>query len=576
MHELTIHDRSAALMLVRGLAAGGVSMAFGLDDPRGYFAALRQSSIGAAVVHDERAGGFMADGYSRATGRPVACSGISGPGAVNLAPALLEAWASSVPLVAVIGEFVAPRTGLRAFQEAAHASFLGHGLTKATVEARRADELYDAAERAARLATSARARPVLLLVSDAVLWEDGANSEGAAPAPESQRPAPASPPIRRRSRPRAGTSRSTPPGHPGGERRACRRRASRALGGRRALWRARGDLDERKGRDRRDARPGARVTGSYTSGVGGRGALGLQCLREADVVLVVGSDLDALTTVDWSWPAERALLIRVEVDAAELGGIAGLDLHGDARLVLQQILAEAPVRLGDDRRTWLNQLAAEQQRAADRLAADDRAQSADAAVWPGAVMREIEEHLALDDWVVADASYSSAWALDRILQRRGGRQVLAPRGVGTLGWALPAGMGVALAAPDSRVTVVTGDGALFYGLAEMETAARWELGINVVLFRNGVYGSQRQSNLLAQGRDYEDLHFGQGLDHCALARSMGWQAAGALTVTEFSDAYREALSEPVPWLIEVAVDPDARPPLTKFDQEVLWPQNSPP
>src|SRR3954454_17002161 len=107
-----------ATALVDGLADGGVPILFGLDDPRGFFAAARRSDrMQTAVVHDERLGGFMADAYARVSGRPVACSGISAPGAVNLAPALLEAYFSCVPLVAVVGEFLAPRAGLRAFQQ---------------------------------------------------------------------------------------------------------------------------------------------------------------------------------------------------------------------------------------------------------------------------------------------------------------------------------------------------------------------------------------------------------------------------------------------------------------------------
>jgi acetolactate synthase-1/2/3 large subunit len=186
-------------------------------------------------------------------------------------------------------------------------------------------------------------------------------------------------------------------------------------------------------------------------------------------------------------------------------------------------------------------------------------------VWPGAVMQRIAHNLAPEDYVVSDASYSSAWMLDRIVQRRPGRQVLAPRGVGTLGWGVPAAIGVQLAHPGARVTCITGDGAMFYSLTELETAVRWGVGPTVVLLRNGVYGSQRQSNLLVQEQDYEDLHFGASLDYCGIARATGWSVVAVDSFNDYADAYRNALGSPEPWLIEVAVDPEARPPLTKFD-----------
>ena len=97
------------------------------------------------------------------------------------------------------------------------------------------------------------------------------------------------------------------------------------------------------------------------------------------------------------------------------------------------------------------------------------------------------------------------------------------------------------------------------------------MDLRLVVLDNGVYGSQRQSNLFAQDRDYEDLHFGHSLDRLGLARSLGWSAVRAESVEAFSDAYRAALQAGGPWLIEVPADRDARPPLTKFEAAVQTP-----
>jgi acetolactate synthase-1/2/3 large subunit len=553
------------MRLVAGLADGGVPIAFGLDDPRGFFAALRRSElVKPAVIHDERAGGFMADGYARVSGRPVACAGISGPGAVNLAPALLEAWASSVPLVAVVGEFLPPTPERRAFQEAEHALFLGRGLTKLTIEARASGELYSAARKAAEIATSERPRPVLLLVSDSLLWREVGAEVGLTPTNgEEARPLKADAALIREA----------------SERLASAERPVILAGTGVNIARAQEQLLEVA---RRYGAPVATsmsgkgaihetdplalgVAGAYTSGAGSRGAIPRRLLREADVILAVGCDLDALTTCDWSWPGDQTQLIRVDIDEQELTAFPGTHLHGDAAAVLGQIATEASVPLPEDRHAWLDRVAAEVRENSDRVASSDLARTGSGTVWPGALMQEIAANLSPADYVVADASYSSAWVLDRIVQRRAGRQVLAPRGVGTLGWGLPAAMGVQLADPGAQVTCVTGDGAFFYGLPEMETAARWCLGLTVVLLRNGVYGSQRQSNLLAQDKDYDDLHFGASMNHCELARAMGWSAVAVDSLDDFAEARETARRSPEPWLIEVSVDPEARPPLTKFD-----------
>lgn len=568
MPRLSQHDHTGGTRLVAGLADGGVPIAFGLDDPRGFFAALRRSDLlRPAVIHDERAGGFMADGFARVTGRPVACSGISGPGAVNLAPALLEAWASSIPLVAVIGEFLPPVPGRRAFQAAEHRSFLGRGLTKATVEVREAGQLYAAGRRAAELATSGRPRPVLLLVSDPLLWEEvppRAEVAEASPLPVRADPGlvgQASERLARAARPVIVAGAGV---HAAGA-------SQRLLEVARRYGAPVATSMSGKGAVAETDPLALGVVGSYTSGADSRGSIPLRLLRDADVVLVVGSDLDALTTVEWSWPGERTLLIRIDVDREELAGFPGIHLHGDAAEVLGQLLAEPGPPITSGRRAWLEQLAAEVRENAERIAASDLARRERGTVWPGAIVQRIALGLGAKDYVVSDASYSSAWSLDRIVQSRVGRQVLAPRGVGTLGWGLPAAIGVQLAHRDARVTCITGDGALFFSLAELETSARWGLPTNVVLLRNGVYGSQRQSNLLAQAKDYDDLHFGASLDYGAVARAMGWSAVAVDNVEDYEETYRNALRSPDPWLIEVAVDPEARPPLTKFDPTTAQP-----
>jgi acetolactate synthase-1/2/3 large subunit len=552
----------AAADLVEGLADGGVPIVFGLDDPRGLFAAARRSDrMQTAVVHDERLGGFMADAYARVSGRPVACAGISAPGAVNLAPALLEAQFSCVPVVAVVGEFLPPKPGLRAFQQAEHASFLGKGLTKATIEVRALDEMYDSALRAAQIAVSGRPGPVLLLISDALLWQEasagtaGHDVAAAAPSPDPDALRAARSQLAAARRPIivAGTGVHAADAY--GELLELATRFGIPVA---TSMSGKGAIDE--------THPLALgVVGAYTSGSGSRGRIPWRLAQDADVVLVVGSDLDALTTDDWSWPHQDATLIRIDADARELSALPGTHLHGDARAVLRELLGGAQPIVTDERRAWLESIASEvtENNGAQRRA--DLAVDTPGKVWPGALMHAIGDDLREADYVVSDASYSSAWTLDRILQRRAGRQVLAPRGVGTLGWGLAAAMGVKLAKPAADVTCVSGDGAFFYGLPDMETAARWSLDLRLVVLDNGVYGSQRQSNLFAQNRDYDDLHFGHSLDRLGLARSMGWSAVRAESAEAFGDAYRAALQAGGPWLIEVAVDRDARPALTKFE-----------
>ncbi|MEX1143175.1 MAG: thiamine pyrophosphate-binding protein [Thermoleophilaceae bacterium] len=561
--------RIAASALVDGLAASGVEVAFGLDDPRGLFAELRRSdAVRPFIVHDERAGGYMADAYARLTGRPVVCSGISAAGAINLAPALLEAWRSSVPLIPVIGEFRPPEPYLHAFQEGPHLSLLGEGLVKDRVLVERAEDAFAGGLRAGRLSLTGRPRPVLLLAPDSLLWEEEAPARGS--ADDRRRLADVGPPaapVERVAQARAAL--------------AAAKRPVIYAGGGVNIAGAHDELSKLAMRYRipvvtsmsgkgaiAETDPLALgVSSAYTSGEGGRGALALRCLREADVVLVVGSDMDALATVDWTWPGPDATLVRIDIDPSEFLGLPAINLWGDAKRVLAQLVAEAP-QATPEREQWLTELSAAVRSASDDVREADLARDDDGTVWPGAALQVVGDDLRAGDIVIGDASYSSSWVLDRLVVDRPGRRVLAPRGSGMLGWGLPAGMGAALACPGQRVTVVTGDGALQYSLCEMETAARAGLALTVVLLNNGVYGSQRLSNLLAQEADYQDLHFGAGTDYVSLARSMGWEAVKVGSREDFADAHRVARDRGGPWLIDVAVHPDSRPPLSKFDGAV--------
>ncbi|MFM8353272.1 MAG: thiamine pyrophosphate-binding protein, partial [Actinomycetales bacterium] len=151
--------------LAEALYEAGVRIAFGLDDPRGYWVGLRRSKIRPVIVHDERSGGFMAEAFTRAGGGLATCSGISGPGAANLVPGLHEAHLSSVPVLAVLGEKRPAPFGGREFQGVDHRTLLA-GVVKATVEVDTPEDIRSGAIQAVRLATSGRPRPVLLLTRD--------------------------------------------------------------------------------------------------------------------------------------------------------------------------------------------------------------------------------------------------------------------------------------------------------------------------------------------------------------------------------------------------------------------------
>ncbi len=561
--DLLGQTATVATSVAKALEDAGVRVVFGLDDPQALWHSLRAlDSIETVIVHDERSGAFMADAYARAAGTVGVCGAISGPGATNLATGLWEARTAHVPLVAIVGESPAAAPGGHSFQAAPHELTLAP-LVKEVVRIDRPQDAIAATRRALDVATSGCPGPVLILAGDEELWE---------PFEDPARDLPSQGGVRLRPRPEpesvsaaaqllAGASRPMILAGGGAQASAASEplvQLAERLGAPVATsMMGKGSIAD-------DHPLSVGVVSAYNGSPRGRGEVAEALLNRADVLLVVGSDLDSVTTSGDAWPAPETQLVRIDIDPGELSGRPSLPLLGDAREALRSLVEAIdadPAAVAE----WTAEARSLTARKTEMLSELDREASGDGFVWPGAVMTVISEGVAKGDAVVTDASYSSAWVMDRLWQDFPGHTAFAPRGCGVLGWGLPAALGVKVARPDSRVTLVTGDGGLLFTIGELETATRLDLDLTVVLLNNRSFGYQRQADMLWQGNeDMPDLRFGEQADFAAIAAGFGWATAQVDDPGDFAAAYREA-ADAGPTFIDVSVHPDVRPPITKMD-----------
>jgi acetolactate synthase-1/2/3 large subunit len=302
---------------------------------------------------------------------------------------------------------------------------------------------------------------------------------------------------------------------------------------------------------------------AYTGGEMGRGRIANGVIRDADVVLLVGTKTGNVATSNWTLPDPSCRTVHVDADVAEIGrNYRSLGVLGDAKLGLAALAAgleAGGARPATGRRADLARDLSDW-RARIRPLAESSARP----IRPERVLAEMARFMDDDTIVCADASYSSLWAADRLVLRRPGRRLISARGFGGIGWALPAGIGAKLAAPDKRVLCLTGDGAFGFVFQELETAARYGIGVVVVVLNNSTFAYQKHAEQLHYGRSFETELL--DVDYAALARVLRCDGISVSDPDQLASALGTAIASGRPTVINVVIDPEAFPPITAFDQ----------
>lgn len=556
---------TAATAVARTLQAYGVTHVFGMKDPIHVYAALRPVGIRAITVRDEKHGAIMAHGFAKATNRPGVCTAMCGPGATNLITGLLEAQKSSVPIVAFVLDIGAAQRGRHAASELDHFAALGpfaKWIGRIDVPNRAAE----ITRYAFRVATSGRPGPVVVLCPRDVMEEPNDEEVWADPGFDRF------PSIRSRASDESVLA-----------------AAHLLLGAERPVIVAGGGVLHSQASEEvvalaqilnapiattmngrgavADAHPlAAGVLGTSTGGRLGRGRIANEVLAGADAVLIVGSRNGQICSCDWTLPRPGTRVAHIDIDPAEIGRNHRVEvtLVGDARGTLRALIETCRSR----------HRGALDPKCAERLASMKVAWQQEIAPWfasqqvpirPERLLHEISQHLESDALLVTDASYVVGWALSHIDTHGGGTPTISPRGTGGLGWGLPAAIGARMGAPGREVLCVTGDGGLGYVLAELETAARYRAKMTVVVFDNRTLAFQKHVEVKLLGEAWEcDL---LDVDYAALARTMHWEAERVLDPEEIGPALKRARATAGPYLIDVAIDPDAIAPIVGLAPE---------
>lgn len=528
--------------LVDRLIAYDVRRVFGVPGgqtaPFYHGLAVRRDVIEHVLMRDERSAVYAADAYARVNGSIGVCDATVGPGATNLVSGLVEAYSSSIPVLAVIADIP------RFWEHRRHLGSASQGFEqRAFLEPcvkwygrvgvpEQIDEILD---HCIRVATSNRPGPVIIEIPDDV-FSSPASEE---PHPEGL--------ISRFPRLRSAPDPSD-----------VVDAASLLASSRRPVILAGGGVHisgacpevvtfaERlcapvattisgKGSIPEDHPLAVGVAGSFGSPIAN------DTIEESDCVVVVGCKLGQAATLGWELPGPAAQVIHIDIDAEEIGRNCArtVPLQADARLGLRALLEAVA---GEHNETdW--DLDALRERTDKFWATDTFKRPVEQdRIKPQHVMRALNDRLGDDDLLVTDASLSSGWAASRRRLHTTGRRVVAPRGVAGLGWGLPAATGAALALRDTgrpgRVVCLAGDGGWAYSMAEIETLARFEVPLTSIVLNNAVLGWNKHVAL----RRYPDAWVSQ--DFSDVSWSDAAIALGAWgTQVGDADAVGSALDE---------------------------------
>jgi len=283
-------------------------------------------------------------------------------------------------------------------------------------------------------------------------------------------------------------------------------------------------------------------------------------IKQADVVLAVGcvfSGLDGFGLPPvWS---NSIRFIQINIDPEHIGfnPKAELSILGDAQLILNQMLAQAKnYPVPRSRKSWIAKLQRLNQEHRQRII--DEASRDWEKIHPASLVLEMSKFLKEmpDFYVVLDGGNTCLWA-GILVDLPGPGRGFFPTGMGTLGSGIPMAIGVKKAVGNARVILVSGDGSFLYNLQELETLRKYQIPILVIIFNDSAWNMIRAGQVSFIGEVYgTDL---PEADYGKAARSFGCFGAKVKEKSGIEKAIRDALDSGLPAVIDVEIDPDSIP-----------------
>ena len=520
--------------VVTSLEKGGIDTVFGIPGVHNVdiYDALLDSRIRHVLCRHEQGSGFMADGYARASGRIGCVITISGPGVTNVATALAEAQGDSSRVLHICSSLDSAFAGREV--GALHELVDQSGVLKAVVKwhrsVRRVSEIPEVIAEAIHYMRSGRPGPTAIEIPlDVLAQQDEVTflsfEEPGPLAPDAQALAQAAKTLAAADSPVI------------------------LAGGGVVLGDASAEL----------VRLAEKLGAPVLTTVSGKGAipedhpLSVGCrwrgdsqfdtfLEQADVALVLGSQLSARHTDNWTLPMPRTI-VHVDIHSGALGRhyptVRGIHAHVRPTLeALDRLIEKRP--------------AADSALTRERIAAARRSALESADKQHLAILGAIRQVLPPDGMLFNDMT-TVCYSGPAFFPVSGPRTFFFPNYVGTLGFSFPAALGAKLAEPDKAVVSLIGDGGFMFTSQELSTAVQENVCLPIVVFNDQAYSQLERFFTRSHGRS--DPFRLTGPDLKTYARAFGVPSARVTTPRGLRAALTKALGRSGPTVIDYALGP---------------------
>ena len=541
---MAIEKLSGADALMRSLKEEGVELIFGYPGGASlhiYDALFNQEDIEHILVRHEQGAVHAADGYSMACGKPGVVFVTSGPGATNAITGLATAYMDSIPVVVISGQVKSHLIGTDSFQETDMIG-VSRPIVKHSFLAQRAEDIPEIVKKAFHIATTGRPGPVVIDIPKDVS-EPSYTFDFSYPEEVDIR-----------------SYKPVEEGHSG----QIRRAAKLILKSEKPVIYTGGGViqDEASEELTKLAKMLNFPVTNTLMGLGAYpgtdeqfiGMLGMHgtyqanmVMHECDLILAVGARFDDRITNEPKKFSLNSKKIHIDIDPASLSKIIDVDVPivGSAKTCLSQLIKELERRSSDYDSSkldpWWKQINEWRDKHGLNHSMLDTPPK-NGKILPQQVIQSLYKESKGKAYITSDVGQHQMFAA-QYYHFDSPRQWINSGGLGTMGFGLPAAMGVQLAFPDADVACVTGEGSIQMCIQELSTCLQYGLPIKIINLNNSALGMVKQWQDMQYGGRHSQSTYGESLpDFVKLSESYGHVGIKVEDFNDLEGAMKECLS----------------------------------